>query len=487
MKLQKYINYRVTLRKNEDQTLETLLAIWLIVSTFFVNVNINAQTVLSVTADDSDSVSYGKTPWEYFPYNRFEDPYTRFFRDTLEYPGYGRHIPEPGQIDTVKIGFIGPIIGAVSGSTGGSQEIELKVNQRVIRWDGYQASHLAPIGIKMRQGAQLAIDQANANGGYRGNVPFKLLVRNDNGNWRSSGREVITLAYKDSVWAILGTVDGANSHIAIRVCLKAEIPIMNSANTDPTFVETSIPWAFRCITDDRQMCYLLADFAFKKLGLKRVAAIRAVNRYGRMSIDEFRDAATRLGYPFLAELQYQEGDTDFSDQLKKLQAVNVDGVITYGNAKESALLLKQMREMGMNQWFLGSDRMVTQDFLDIVGNNYGNVAAGYPYDPTRKDPRYLQFIQDFRDHYGEEPETYAAHAYDGMNILIQAVGKAGLNRALIRDQLAAITSYEGVTGRKEFDAVFSNRSPAVLAIIKSGQFDFYTQEEIFSDKFDPGN
>ena len=336
----------------------------------------------------------------------------------------GRHIPEPKNIDTVKIGFIGPIIGSVLDSTGGSPKIELKVNQRVIRWDGYRASHLAPIGIKMLQGVQLAVEQANASGGYRGTIPYKLIVRNDNGNWRASGREVIMLVYKDSVWAILGTVDGANSHIAIRVALKAEIPIMNTADTDPTFVETNIPWVFRCITDDRQMCYLLADFVFKKLRLKRIAELRAANRYGRMSIDEFRDGATRLGHPFMVELQYKEGDTDFSRQLKRIQSLNADGVITYGNAKESALILKQMREMGMDQWFFGSDRMVTQEFLDIVGENYGNVAAGYPYDPTGKDQAYSQFIRNYRNRFGEEPETYAAHAYDGMNMIIKAIEKA---------------------------------------------------------------
>jgi len=259
---------------------------------------------------------------------------------------------------------------------------------------------------------------------------------------------------------------------------------MNTADTDPTFVETRIPWVFRCITDDRQMCYLLADFAFKKLGLRRIAALRAINRYGRMSIDEFRDAATRLGYPFMAELQYQEGDTDFSRQLKRIQSLNADGVITYGNAKESALILRQMRNMGMNQWFFGSDRMVTQGFLDTVGENHGKVAAGYPYDPTRKDPEYLQFIEDFQNRFGEEPETYAAHAYDGMNMIIKAIEKVGLNRALIRDQLVAMSSYKGVTGRKELDAVFSDRSPAFLAILKDSKLEFYSQEEIFSEKIE---
>jgi ABC-type branched-subunit amino acid transport system substrate-binding protein len=443
---------------------------------------LNAQSNDTFSETGADTAVYGKTPGEYEPYIRFKKPYKRFFLDTLEYPGYGRHIQEPVDIDTVKIGFIGPIIDFSSDPTGNLPGTKLRVNQRVIRWDGYQASHLAPLGKKMLQGATLAIEQANIRGGYRDKIPFKLVVRNDNGNWRSSGREIIMLAYKDSVWAILGTIDGANSHIAIRAALKAEIPVMNSANTDPTFVETSIPWVFRCITDDRQMCYMLSDFAFKKLDLKRVAALRANNRYGRISIDEFRDAATRLGRPFVVELQYQEGDENFRAQLERIRTLNADCVLTYGNARESALILNQMREMGMQQWYLGSDRMVTQEFLNIVGKKSENVAAAYPYYPSSKAAAFIKFQTDFWDRFQEYPETYGAHAFDGINMIITAIEKAGLNRALIRDELAAMNNYEGITGKKEFDAVFTNRSPAILAILQNGKFKFYTGKEIFSEK-----
>jgi ABC-type branched-subunit amino acid transport system substrate-binding protein len=412
----------------------------------------------------ADSGVYAKTPLALRPYARFEDPYKTFFLTELEYPGYGRHIPEPDHVETVKIGFVGPM------------------NERQTRWDGYAASYLAPIGIRMLQGAQLAVTQANASGGYRGRIPYELVVRNDNGNWRSAGEEVIKLAWKDSVWAILGTVDGANTHIAIRVALKAEIPVMNTADTDPTLVETNIPWVFRNITDDRQMCYMLADVAFRQLGLRRVAALRAVNRYGRMNIDEFRDAATRLGHPLVAELSYEEGDTLFTAQLKQIEALNADAVFTYGNERESALILRQMRRMGMDQWFLGSDRMVTDEFITMVGADHGNVAAGYPYDPTSTDPRYTAFVRDFTDAFGTEPETYAAHSYDGMRMLVDAIEQAGLNRALIRDSLAAMKTYHGVTGMQEYDAVFSDRSPAVLAVLESGRWAFYTEEAALSPK-----
>jgi ABC-type branched-subunit amino acid transport system substrate-binding protein len=401
---------------------------------------------------------YGRTPDEYYPFGKFSKPYKRFFLDPIEYRGYGRHLPEPGNVKRVKIGFLGPIEPTVSVATGG-------------------ISHEESLGKKMLQGARLAIEQANAAGGYRGKVPYELVVRNDNGLWGASGNEVIHLAYKENVWAILGTIDGANSHIAIRVALKVEIPVVNTGDTDPTFTETAIPWVFRNITDDRQMCYALADYVFKKLKLTRVAALRANNRYGRIGIDEFRDAATRLGHPFLAEMNYLLGDTDFTPQLKRIKALNPEAVITFGDAAESALILKQMRKMGMNQWFIGSDRMVTEEFVKQVGSGAGKVVAGYPYNPESKDPHYIEFKKRFLKRFGEAPETYAAHAFDGMAMLIAAIEKAGLNRAKIRDELANIKRYHGVSGKKEFDAVYNNISPAVLAVLENGKWSFYPHQE----------
>ena len=91
------------------------------------------------------------------------------------------------------------------------------------------ASHEEELGKSMLQGAKLAIEQVNKKGGYlKRQIPFNLVVRNDNGLWGASGNEIIDLAYNEKVWAILGTIDGANSHIAIRAALKVEIPILNS-------------------------------------------------------------------------------------------------------------------------------------------------------------------------------------------------------------------------------------------------------------------
>jgi ABC-type branched-subunit amino acid transport system substrate-binding protein len=435
--------------------------VWSLVglAALFSGVTATADTATPAAAAAS-SEAYGRTPREYQPFGNFTQPYKRFFLEANEYHGYGRHIPEPQSVPTVKIGFLGPIEPTVSVATGGM-------------------SHEEPLGRKMLQGARLAIEHANQRGGYRDRIPFELVVRNDNGLWGASGSEVIDLAYKEGVWAILGSIDGANSHIAIRTALKIEIVVMNSGDTDPTFIETAIPWAFRCITDDRQMCYLMADFVFKELKLTRVAALRANNRYGRIGIDEFRDAATRLGYPFLAELNYQVGDTDFSVQLMRLKKLAPQAIITYGDATESGLILRQMRDMGMQQWFIGSDRIVSPEFIAQAGPQAGNVAAAYPYDPASPAPMAVEFRQAFANRFGEAPESFAAHAYDGMAMLIAAIERGGLNRAKIRDALADMRTYEGVTGIKQFDAIFNNISPAYLAVLEQGRFNILSQDEVF--------
>jgi len=431
---------------------------------FVIFLSVITPIVLAQASENSGTGQqmYGNTPKEYEPFGDFvQEPYKRFFIDPreMEYTGPGREKPEPEHVDAVKVGFLGPLMPMVSVATGGM-------------------SNEHRYGIKMMQGCLLAFEQANAHGGYEGKIPYKLLVRNDNGLWGASGDEIIRFAYDEHCWAFIGTIDGANSHIAIRVALKCEIPVMNTGDTDPTFVETKIPWVFRCITDDRQMCYLLADYVVKKLGKRRIAAIRQGDRYGRMSIDEFRDGVRRLGYPLITELQFPPAAKDFTIQLDRVQAMNPDAIITYANSEPSSLLLKQMRDRGMDQLFIGSDRMVTQDFINTVGEQAGEVIAGYPFDPTRDDPKFLQFQEDFRARFGEEPEQYAAHAYDGACIVIEAIEHAGLNRAKIRDYMAKMGTYRGVTGEIRFDDAFNDVSPGTLAILENGEWNFYTRNEL---------
>ncbi|RKY85668.1 hypothetical protein DRP98_02335 [candidate division KSB1 bacterium] len=410
---------------------------------------------------------YANTPDELIPYVR-QEPYRRYFIVPLEYTGPGREKPEPTDLDAVKIGLIAPEYRLVP--PGVSME------------DQY-----FEMGRHIIQGAVLAVEEANARGGYRGKLPYKLIKRNDpvlevkdSWLWGPFSNQVVDLAYEDKVWAIVGTIGGENSHILIRICLKIEIPVVNVADTDPTFPETKIPWVFRPIADDRLQCYLLAKYAYEKMGYNRIAAIRVNGRYGRVGIKEFREASRRLGHPLLFELRYNYGQTDFSKHLQRIKNAPVDAVITWGNAEDSARLLKQMRAMGLKQPLLASDRIVCEKFLKIAGADAEGVVAAYPWDPTRDDPRLVSFKKRYQKRFGEPPETYAAHSYDGVNMLIQAIEKAGLNRAKIRDALDGFRTniYHGVTGYIPLNDVYCDVGPIALAIVENGKFVFRSEGKL---------
>jgi len=404
---------------------------------------------------------YANTPVDYEPFGAIK-PYKEFFLKQIDYTGPGRAIPEPGpELKSVKIGFIGPIMSTVSVATGGK-------------------SHEEVLGIKMLEGAKLAMEEWNDRGGYfRRHIPFEMDTRNDNGLWGASGNEIINMAYKNQDWAILGTIDGANSHIAIRLALKAEIVMMNTGDTDPTFIETNIPWVMRCIGDDRQMGYLLMDYMLRKMKYSRIGIIRASNRYGRFGVREINGSARRMQHPVIIEMAYRLGSEDFSLQLERMKEANLDAVVHWGDAPEGALILNQMRKMGMNQPFVASDRSVSPEFVKTAGANAEGVICAYPWDPDHKDPKLDRFRAAFRDRFNAEPDTYAAHAYDGMNIVIWAIQVAGLNRAKIRDVLAYRTApWPGVTHDIPFSAALADLGEVFLARFENGAWHYHSREDM---------
>lgn len=393
-----------------------------------------------------EKLNYGKTPDELVPYGQFQKAYKNFFDDVQEFTGAGREKPEPTGLSEIKIGFLGPLEGSV----------------------------LVPQGIQMLQGATLAVEEANKRGGYKG-IPFKILAHNDVGLWGAAANEVVKMN-DEKVWAFLGTIDDINSHVALRVALKVELFMVNTGDPDPTFTETRIPWTIRCISDDRQSSYALVNYIYRKKEHSRVAVLRADNRYGRVGIMEFRDAALRLGYPLVLEVRFADGETSFTTQIERIINSNPDAVVLWGNAKETALILKQMRKMGMQQPVYGSDRLVSPEFLEIAGSDAEGVVTTSQYNPTLDIPALKAFNQNYYKRFDQEPDVFAAHAYDGMNILIEAIHKAGLNRTLIRDVLTDLKTfqgYQGITGEIIFDASWNDIGPIWMAEVRDGKYEFF--------------
>jgi len=389
--------------------------------------------------------NYGETPDEIVPFANFQDAYKKHFLEPWPFRGAGREKPEPQGLETVRIGILAPL----------------------------ESSKDVPKGEQMMNGTILAFEQANAQGGYKG-IPFELMPHNDVGLWGAAANEVVTMD-DEGCWAILGSLNDIVTHVAIRVALKCEIPVVNMADPDPTLTETNIPWVIRVISDDRQSSYALANRIYNIDGLNRVSLLRVNSRYGRVGTGEFKDASRRMGHPVAVEVRFAEGDKEFTDQLSKIKDTNSEAVVLWGDADELGMILNQMREMGMDHPVYTCDRAITPEFLEVAGKNANGVVSTCQYNPKSGNATYEKFRKEYVERFKEEPGVFAVHAYDAANITIDAIRKAGLNRALIRDLLTDMSTfqnYEGVSGTIVFDGSWNDVGQIYMAEIKNNDFHF---------------
>ncbi len=404
---------------------------------------------------------YAEAPEDLRPFAKFTTPYYEFYQDLIEYNGAARDIPDPDLKDLpeIRIGFLAPL------------------------YDHPDQVY----GNRMLNGANMAIDEANAAGGY-GGKPFRLITHNDYDNWQissagtgvskdsaiwgASSNDAVRMIYDDKVWAIFGSISSESTHIVLRLMLKAETPLVNSASTDPTIPETIVPWYHTVIQDDRVQGYTLARHIYTELGLKRVALLRVNDRYGRLGILKFKDASRRLGHPVVIEQKFMPGDTDFRRQLGVIQDSRVDAIVLWTDIGPAAMILRQMQELGMKQRVFGSHRTIGDELIQLAGPAAEGFEAVYPYNPNRLDPLWQDFVARYEARYHETPDHFAALAYDEMRILLDAICHAGLNKGRIRDALTALTSYKGVTGDMIFDPNCKNIAPLFLARVHDGKIGY---------------
>ena len=392
---------------------------------------------------------YTGAPYDLRPFSKFTTPYFENYQDLVEYNGAARDLPDPDlkNLPEIRIGFIGPLYD----------------HPDQVR------------GNRMLNGATLAVEEANATGGY-GGKPFKLMVHNDSAIWGAASNEIVKMVYDEKVWAMFGSVSADTTHIALRVTLKAETPLVNSASTDPTIPETIIPWYFTDLQDDRVQGYTLARHIYTELGLKRIAILRVNDRYGRFGVIKFRDASRRLGHPVVIEQKFRPGDTDFRHQLQVIEDSRVDGIVLWTDIGPAAMILQQMQELGMKHRVFGSHRTISGTIGDELVKLAGPAAEGFeavfPYDPTRTDPRWLDFNARYEARFHERPDHFASLAYDAMQILLDAICRAGLNKGRIRDALTGVESHKGVTGDMVFDPNSKNIAPLFLARVHNGSIEY---------------
>jgi branched-chain amino acid transport system substrate-binding protein len=351
--------------------------------------------------------------------------------------------------DVIKIGVFQPLTGANAG--GGAMETE---------------------GIRLANELNPTVQVGGKT--YK----VELVVVDNKSDKVEAANAVQRLIDKDKVNVILGSWGSSLSMSGGEVA-KGKVPSIGLSCTNP-LVTAGNDWYFRVCFIDPFQGTVMANYAFNDLGAKTAVIVQEVsNDYSVGLAKFFVDNFVKLtGNPgaILATVNYNTGDQDFSAQLTTIRALNPDVIFAPGNYTESALVMKQARELGINAPVIGGDTWETPEFID-VGRERVEGAAFSTFFAAEfaGTPEAKTFLDAYAKKYNKEPASVTALGYDGYLVALDAIKRAdSVEPAKIRDAIAKTSGFVGATGTTNLDENGDATKSAYIKEVKDGKFVFKT-------------
>jgi len=304
--------------------------------------------------------------------------------------------------------------------------------------------------LAAKQGAEMAVKIANERGGLKGR-PFQLLTKSMEGPWGTGSKQAVALIFEDEVWAMLGSHDGRNAHLVEQAATKSTVVFLSAWSSDPTLSQAFVPWFFNCVPNDRQQADELIKEIYNKRKFTRVATI-ADNAYdSNQALKSFMQSVKLSGKNAPVNLLYNNtaGELDvLADQLIKAKA---SCIVLFCQPSSSLKIIRLLQQRKISQPVFGTLSILNENILsEKEFREFDNLMAVSSGIWNRsKNPA---FRQEYQKLYGKMPGMVASYAFDGMNLLIEAISiSGGPEREKIQEALLKI-HVEGVTGPIGFDS-----------------------------------
>ena len=337
------------------------------------------------------------------------------------------------------------------------------------------------VGASSKNAAQLAVNEQNSAGVISiGGKPYQIeLVVEDNASKaEQSVAAVNKLITQDNVLAIVGPNASLGAIPAAEIAEYNKTLLITPWSTNPkTTLDTTTgkpkDYVFRACYTDPFEGRVLARFVLEKLKAKKVAVLYDVaSEAPKSQADLFRLTFEELGGKTVAFETYTTGDRDFSAQLTKIKSANPDVIFLPAYYNDVGLIAQQAHRAGITQPLVGSDAWSSPELIKlsngtVEGDYFANHYASDIATPTAK-----KFIDAYTKQYGNIPDDVAALTYDSMGLLFEAIKKSpSLDRKVVRDSLATLANYPGVTGNIQFTAGSGDPvKSAVIMQIKGDKF-----------------
>jgi branched-chain amino acid transport system substrate-binding protein len=331
----------------------------------------------------------------------------------------------------------------------------------------------AHIGIDIRNGVQLAIEDVNAAnveiGGKK--VKFELVAEDDEAN----PTKATTVAQKladAKVAAVVGHFNSGASIPASKIYSDAGIPQISPSSTNPKYTEQGFKTTYRVVAHDGQQGPTLARFAAKTLQAKSVAIIDDSTAYGQGLADNFEATVKSLGLKVVAREHTTDKDTDFKAILTKIKGKKPDLIMFGGIDPQAAPMIKQMKDLGIKARFIGGDGMQTPNFIKLAGDAADGTMASIPGLPKDQMPGGKTFLEKYKAKFNQEVELFAPMGYDAVMVFIEAMKRAGsTDPAKFLPEIGK-TDYQGVIGPIAFDEKGDLKNgPITIYVVKDGKWE----------------
>ena len=306
----------------------------------------------------------------------------------------------------------------------------------------------ASFGAQMKNGGEMAVADINAAGGVLGKK-LDLSIGDD----ACDPKQAVAVANQMAgagVKLVAGHYCSGSSIPASKVYAEGDMVQISPASTNPTFTDDRAgPNIYRvCGRDDQQGGvagkYLASHFAGKK-----IAIVHDKTAYGKGLADETKKAMNAAGKQEAMYEAITAGEKDYSALVSKLKQANIDVVYFGGYHTEAGLIMRQMRDQGMNTILMGGDALITQEFWSITGDAGEGTLMTFSPDP-RKNPAAAEVVKRFKDK-GIEPEGYVLYTYAALQAWKQAAEKA---KSVERDEIVKAlndTEFDTVIGKFKFN------------------------------------
>lgn len=330
----------------------------------------------------------------------------------------------------------------------------------------------AKYGIAIRQGFELAAQEINAKGGVIEGRSLDLLFEDAAGTKEQAINAVKKLIGLDHVVAVLGPTLSNQMFAAGPFANERKTPIIGTSNTATGITDIG-PWVFRTSLPEADVLPVTLQRAREKFGFDTVALMYSNDdAFTKSGADVFKAALENMGVKIATIETFATKDTDFSPQLTKIKGLNVQAIVVSALAEAGAGLVLQARQLGIRVPIIGGNGFNSSKIPEIAGKAADGVIVGSPWFIGKADPANQKFVADFRTKFGNDPDQFAAQAYDALYILAAALDRAKSTENTKLQEALLQTDYTGVMGPFKFTP---QRNPGetkgvVVLQVRDGKF-----------------